>query len=910
MASNPATKDFMGKPAPPGYIAGLGRGATGFTTRSDIGPAREATLAALQKGKEAEGGGGEGDGADEQRFADDPDNETGLFNSLPYEADDEEADAIYAAVDEAMASRRAKQRAIREAELKKKLVVERPKLSDQFADAKRELGKVSAAEWDAIPEAANLSRRKTKKDLGRERFVPVPDSILAGARAMVETSSTVVEGTATAASSGMRTDFVLMGEARDRVLGVKLDQVSDSVSGKTVVDPKGYLTDMGSLGVKSESEIGDIKKARLLLKSVTTTNRGHAPGWIAAARLEEIAGKLAQARALIAQGCEECSKSEDVWLEAARLNSVENAKVILAKAVRHLPTSVKIWLHASKLEQDPLASKRVVRRALEFIPHSVTLWKTAISLEDNPADAVILLKRAVECVPLSVEMWLTLAKLESYDNARKVINKARKTIPASHEIWIAAAMLEEANGNEKNVSMIIEKAIQSLGQQGHELSRERWLEEAVECEKNEALATCRAIVVQTIGLGLEPQDYKIVWLQDAETCASRGNYETARSIYQHAVWLLPKKRSVWQAAAFHELDHGTTESLLALLDRAVVQVPHAETLWLMAAKKRWESNNLEGARDTLASAFRANPTSSEIWLAAVKLEQETGEYTRAQVFLARARVQAGGEPRVWMKSAVLERIMGNLDAAVDLVRQAAEKFPTFWKLWLVWAQIEEQRGDIATARDVYMMAMKHAPKSIAVWIEASRLEERAGIAFKSRSILERARLINPKTPDLWHETIALEHRTGNKTVAAAQLARALQECPTSGRVHSQAILLASRPERKARCTDAIKACGESDPHVVLAVARTFWADRKLDKARAWLERATRADPDWGDAWGYWLRFEVENGDADTQAGVVQGCLAAAPKHGDLWPTVAKDVVRGKRTVEEVLAVVAKDLVST
>lgn len=37
------TKDFIGKPAPPNYVAGLGRGATGFTTRSDIGPAREAT---------------------------------------------------------------------------------------------------------------------------------------------------------------------------------------------------------------------------------------------------------------------------------------------------------------------------------------------------------------------------------------------------------------------------------------------------------------------------------------------------------------------------------------------------------------------------------------------------------------------------------------------------------------------------------------------------------------------------------------------------------------------------------------------------------------------------------------------------------------------------------------------------
>jgi hypothetical protein len=60
-------------------------------------------------------------------------------------------------------------------------------------------------------------------------------------------------------------------------------------------------------------------QARLLLKSVITTNPHHGPGWIAAARLEEKAGKLQTARTIIAEGCEKCPSNEDVWLEAARL---------------------------------------------------------------------------------------------------------------------------------------------------------------------------------------------------------------------------------------------------------------------------------------------------------------------------------------------------------------------------------------------------------------------------------------------------------------------------------------------------------------------------------------------------------------------------------------------------------------
>ena len=62
-----------------------------------------------------------------------------------------------------------------------------------------------------------------------------------------------------------------------------------------------------------------MKKARLLLKSVINTNPKHAPGWIAAARLEEVTGRMQAARNIVMRGCEVCSKNEDVWIEAVRL---------------------------------------------------------------------------------------------------------------------------------------------------------------------------------------------------------------------------------------------------------------------------------------------------------------------------------------------------------------------------------------------------------------------------------------------------------------------------------------------------------------------------------------------------------------------------------------------------------------
>ena len=50
------------------------------------------------------------------------------------------------------------------------------------------------------------------------------------------------------------------------------------MSGQTVVDPKGYLTDLQSMLPSHGGDINDVKKARLLLKSVRETNPKHPPG--------------------------------------------------------------------------------------------------------------------------------------------------------------------------------------------------------------------------------------------------------------------------------------------------------------------------------------------------------------------------------------------------------------------------------------------------------------------------------------------------------------------------------------------------------------------------------------------------------------------------------------------------------
>lgn len=105
-------------PAPLGYVPGLGRGATGFTTRSDIGPARESGDISDERHApppKKKSDGDDADGEEEEDLNDaNYDEEFGyggsLFKNDPYEKDDEEADAIYEAIDKRQDERRKERR--------------------------------------------------------------------------------------------------------------------------------------------------------------------------------------------------------------------------------------------------------------------------------------------------------------------------------------------------------------------------------------------------------------------------------------------------------------------------------------------------------------------------------------------------------------------------------------------------------------------------------------------------------------------------------------------------------------------------------------------------------------------------------------------------------------------------------
>jgi len=68
-------------------------------------------------------------------------------------------------------------------------------------------------------------------------------------------------------------------------------------------------------------------------------------------------------------------------------------------------------------------------------------------------------------------MWLALAKLETYENAKVVLNRARRNLPNESKVWIHAAKLEESNGS-TDIERIIKVAIKKLLKNGVKIIRE------------------------------------------------------------------------------------------------------------------------------------------------------------------------------------------------------------------------------------------------------------------------------------------------------------------------------------------------------------------------------------------------------------------------------------------------------
>ena len=127
-------------------------------------------------------------------------------------------------------------------------------------------------------------------------------------------------------------------------------------------------------------------------------------------------------------------------------------------------------------------------------------------------------------------------------------------------------------------------------------------------------------------------------------------------------------------------------------------------------------------------------------------------------------------------------------------------------------------------------------KNPKLWICASDFEVKIKAFTKARTLLQKAKLkitSQELAPEIWFESIQLEIISENTKIAQSLCSQALQKFPLSGKIWALQISLEPIASRKSKASDALKKI-EDSPWIFLEVAKLFWQEKKIEKARKFL----------------------------------------------------------------------------
>lgn len=388
-------------------------------------------------------------------------------------------------------------------------------LSQLFKREKAQLKMISEAEWESLPDAH--VKRANKK--AREKSTPVPDQFIVGS--LFNTP-------------GTRPFAQNFGNARTGLMMSYLDGKLDSTKGtdslalirggtfgkKSVLfgegglksaknlplmeaqgksgqlDTVGYLTKLNTQTlIRADHNIQDIKKARLLLKSIRETDPFNEQGYLGGARVELIDGKEEVARGLLRKGLEKIPTSEDIWCEFVRLlpskrktgkkgsteggylgerkeeiisgrarageaiqgtmskltllpdsasliPSEKNLKIDISGnshlklkyvqlGLKNIPKSAKLWKIYYRLMKEEDKGRLALKKAIKHCTSDIFLWKESVQMAVNDEEKREILRRGIQALPKCLDFWIALAKLSDYKSAKAVLREANKTFDKS-----------------------------------------------------------------------------------------------------------------------------------------------------------------------------------------------------------------------------------------------------------------------------------------------------------------------------------------------------------------------------------------------------------------------------------------------------------------------------------------------
>ncbi|SCU91684.1 LAFA_0F05204g1_1 [Lachancea sp. 'fantastica'] len=890
---------FLSQKPPPGYIAGVGRGATGFTTRSDIGSGK--VPGRVREDRETVL---ENSDKDEDR---DRSNYKGQFedsNGLSLASTgrgqnqtDEEADRIYQEVDARLSRNSAQRKAA--IENTRNTAAASTDASQAFVDLKRSLATVSDEQWSNLPEAGDFTRRNKRQRLELQnelKTYAAPDTLM-----------------------GDNIDLTKLTQEREKLLGRHLDESLNDGGQDSNHNTDAYLQELDDSIKATEvnSDLQDIPRLRIILNSYRKSDPSKPQGWIASARLEERAKKYRLAKSLIEEGCEACPQDEDIWLENIRLNATDQhyCKVLVARALTFNDESLKLWLKAVELENEKINKVRVVRKALQNIPTSSELWKLAVQYESDRKEAIKILQKATELIPNDIELLTALVNLQEHSDARKTLNSARQKNPNELQIWILATELEEKSGNgsfEKLVK-ILKKGSQELAKHGAVITFRQWFEEASQVELQFSsiyLTTVRALVKVAIDTCYASESA-------TEILAFIGgvSHNGLAKCYAHRYLLEkePFRIALWDK--FLELGriagrssevYGAFESVL-FGDHGTV-LKDFPVLALKYSKEVWKTDkNISQAMDIMNRSIELEPSNVDFWLAKIKLMIADSKFDIVDQLFKTTIESLASQPeytRVCHRYIGFLRFQRRNQEALELLENKFLAIDEACdKLYLQWGQIYQDLGQPEKARNCYSEGARKLPQSARLWIALARADqELLGQSVKARSDFDLALLkipdVGPQKEHVLVARVQMERELGNLEQARLLVSHGLRSHPNSPQLWVESLkLLAKKSQRKTAYQDALQRTG-SHHTILAAIGADLFADTHYSKALKWFQRAATAAPLFGDAWLWYARCLKRMG--QDIAEVLNKVDEHEPRYGVEWIAMAKQPANMALTSSQVL----------
>lgn len=927
--------------------------------------------------------------------------------------DEEDADEALRLVDDLMAARRKTKKEDKSAGnepsagLGRGAASSSSKTASLFADLSSQLSHLTEEQWLAIPDIGDRTVKKRRYD----RYTPLPSSLPSAVQegphltVLAErTHSALVDyslRTAAATTAPASDNRSLVADGRPASLPASIAQehlLGESSVGiaapgllpeETPASHASYLSTLD--GATERAQMGeDIERSRQLLRSLVTSNPGNVRGWLAAAQLEDRAGRPKAAAVLLESALEThpaCHMSEELWLRYCHIHinwlGRDKARATLARAVAALPSSKSLWMLALSLECGVGRRRDVLRRALEHNPTDGELWRLLVDTETVADDARVVLEHAVTCAPSERQLWLALAKLlPSVEEARAVLLRARRQLPDDLLIWIAAAQLEEAHNHAVDphssctaaAAACVPVVVDIVSEAANRLLDESTIDSFIRLA-DDSLAggfprTARAICVMLFQRRIASVDARnrsgdgppslrrplsgavTEKFQNILTSILRNDAPGRKPLLLASMFCevatdaCPDEVSLWQERVAVEMrrleaGHVTNGDIVALLAKALSRHPTESQLWKQLAAWHVRMRDWKQLETALAQSAEASPMNVAWWPDIVReltcanlLEEALSVVRAARPVLAccsQELQESDAAGQIWLLTCQLERLRvapmeriaagavpdgeSGCSGALSLLEPHTERLlalvregisathgrvPELFLLLSRWLCVlgRDMAGSRSALLDGLSSCSDHTDLSIAL----AQAELRSHGISRARISLEKARLRSPTNADLWFASLMLEIEAAGRFRGSVirsspfghLLSRAVDACPSSGKLWSLAIQAEPERSRSSKVAEGLRAC--TDPqgraHVEAAAAMHLSGRAgRQEEATTWFQRSLASDALLGDTWGLFLNHLRMLGPAGADAAALQSvqdrCISARPCRGWIWQRVAQ-----------------------